>query len=195
MNKLSTSPDRGTFGIDSLIKRARDKGLDPETDEHTQAMLRHKNEWLDHVRSQEMDPKWQKDNMEYDLRTCEWLIEKCRNREDYAQHLYAAMCNRDFQKIDVMLILKDQTWSCTWRYAGGIVADLCGQGDYMDWYCSGIGGVDLSDDERAKMTAESIARCEWMDKHFVREGQVTDEIRKDLEQLGWRVLDNEDDSI
>jgi hypothetical protein len=195
MNKLSTSPDRGNFGIDSLIKCVQDQGLDPETDEHTQAMIKFKEEWLDRVRSQEADPEWQKDNLEYDLRTCEWIIEKCRSREEYAQNLYAAMCNRDFQKIDVMPILKDQTWSCTWRYAGGVVADLCGQGDYIDWYCSGIGGGDLSDDERAKMTAESIARCEWMEEHFVSEGQVTDEIREDLEHLGWRVLDNEDDSI
>jgi len=187
MSKLSTSPDRGSFGIDGLIKRVRDQGLDPETDEHTQAMIKFKEEWLDHVKSQEADPDWQKDNMEYDLRTCEWVIEKCRTRDSYAQNLYAAMCNRKFQKIDVMPILKDQTWSCTWRYAGGVVADLRGQGDYIDWYCSGIAGGDEPDVYNSGLDLER--------KSYVAEGQVTDEIRKDLEQLGWRVLDNEDDNI
>jgi hypothetical protein len=34
-------------------------------------------------------------------------------------------------------------WSCSWRSAGGIVAALSGEGDYLDWYCStGEGLVD-----------------------------------------------------
>ena len=64
-----------------------------------------------------------------------------------------------------------------------------GEGDYIDWYCSGIRG-ELADDERAQMTAESIARCEWMQTNFVGEGHVTDEIREDLLKLGWIVVDD-----
>lgn len=40
--------------------------------------------------------------------------------------------------------LANQTWvhtatgelySCSFRYAGQLIADLCGFGDYLDWYC------------------------------------------------------------
>jgi hypothetical protein len=64
---------------------------------------------------------------------------------------------------------------CTWRSAGGIVADLQDKGgDYMDWYCSGIGdGLGNGDTDGSQ--------------NFVSEGTVTDEIAADLALLGWRV--------
>jgi len=146
--------------------------------------------WNEQDQKKEADPEWAKNNLEYDLRTCDWIINKVQTREKYAQNLYAALCNRDFQKNDVWPLLKDQRWSCSWRYAGGIVAHLAGEGDYIDWYCSGIRGSGLSDEDRAGMSAENIARCEWMDKYFVGEGHVTDEIQEDLGKLGWTVLDD-----
>lgn len=181
MTKLASSPDRGTFGIEGLIKRAQEKGLDPATDEHTQTMIKFKTDWIERAEEQERNPEWAKDNLEYDLRTCEWVIEKCRAREEYAQNLYAAMCNRQFQKIDVMPILRDQRWSCSWRYAGGIVADLRGQGDYIDWYCSGIAGGDEPD---VYLEGADLKR-----KGYVPESVVTEEIANDLQKLGWQVLD------
>jgi hypothetical protein len=56
------------------------------------------------------------------------------------------------------------------------------EGDYIDWYCSGIGdGLGNGD-------AEGI-------KRYVSEGYVTDEIREDLQKLGWIVLpDDMDDA-
>jgi hypothetical protein len=141
-------------------------------------------------KEQEQDPDWQKNNLEYDLRSTEWICAKVRHSEVYAQNLYAAMCNRDFQKIDVWPMLKGETWSCSWRYAGGIVADMCGKGDYMDYYCSGIrGGAVVDDDEQ--LTDEQRARIEYYDIHYVSESVVTDEIREDLRQLGWSVLDED----
>lgn len=122
----------------------------------------------------EQDPEWQKDNLEYDLRTSKYLVEKVRASETYAQNLYAAMCNNEFQQNDVMPILLDNRWSCSWRYAGGILADMCGHGDYMDFYCSGI-GPDDKDYE-----------------HFVGESTVTDEVRKDLLDLGWIIISDTD---
>jgi hypothetical protein len=83
------------------------------------------------------------------------------------------LCNNSFQKQDVWLVLKDAYWSCSWRYAGGVVADFrdCGE-SYNDWYCSGIGSKE--------------------DTEFVGEGNVTDEIEADLALLGWRVVEEPD---
>lgn len=63
--------------------------------------------------------------MEYDL---EKLAPKLKDPA-YAKALYAALCNNIFEK----------QWSCSWRYAGGIVARLRGE-DYLDYYCSGSEG-------------------------------------------------------
>ena len=109
-------------------------------------------------------------NLERDMKDARWFVDKVRNSDSYAQNLYAALCNNAFQKLDVVPILKDEAWSCTWRYAGGIVADIRCEGTYMDWYCSGIGDKSNTG--------------------FVSESLVTDEIQEDLKQLGWVVLED-----
>lgn len=134
------------------------------------------------------DPEWQKDNMEYDLLTTDWILEKVRSREEYAQNLYAAMCNNDFQKNEVWPVLKDQRWSCSWRYAGGIIANMRQKGDYIDWYCSGIHN-DVSDEEYQSMVKEDQERYLFTKNNFVSEMVVTDEIRADLFKLGWTVIE------
>jgi hypothetical protein len=122
--------------------------------------------WEHQRMTQEQDPAWRENNLEWDLRSTPWICEKVKNSSAYAQNLYAAMCNRDFQKLDVMPVLKDQRWSCSWRYAGGIVADMREEGDYMDYYCSGMHGGD----------------------GYVSESVVTDQVRGDLLELGWSVI-------
>ena len=187
MTKLSTSPDRGMFHIECEQKAVAEGR---KTAEAAQEMIEFYQSWNDRNVEREADPEWAKNNMEYDLRSSEWMVAKVRASEAYAQNLYAAMCNRDFIKNDVWPLLKDQRWSCSWRYAGGIVAHMDGKGDYIDWYCSGIKSGPLTELEKEKMTEESIARVEWMNEHFVGEGYVTDEIREDLLKLGWVVVDD-----
>jgi hypothetical protein len=118
-------------------------------------------------------------DLEHDIIVADWFCEKVRISDAYAQNLYAAMCNMRFMKLDVVPILKDEYWSASWRAAGGIVARIQGKGDYMNWYCSGMGGFAAFDetDEEAK---------EQFDKQgYVPEGTVTDEIREDLKKIGW----------
>ena len=67
----------------------------------------------------------------------------------FAEDLYRALCN-------ISWFRAAREWSCTWRGAGGIVADLRDLGEeYIDFYCSG------------------------------REGTVTEEVARELKQLGW----------
>jgi hypothetical protein len=169
---LSNSPDRHTFQRDNYLKRKEELNEEP-----SRAYLELFKSVEQRKAELEADPEWQKDNLEYDLRSTDWILAKVRANDGYAQNLYAAMCNNEFQRIDVMPILKDQSCSYSWRYAGGIIADMQEKGDYIDWYCSGIRGGDST----------------LSDSQFVPEGVVTDEIREDLKRLGWNVLDEAND--
>ena len=169
MTKPSKSLDRNTFQVNNYIDRCFAEGREPSP------------EYLKlYENVNERDEKWatqenHDNDMEWDLRTTDWILEKVRTSDTYAQNLYAAICNNEFQKLDVFPILADKTWSCSWRYAGGIIADMRQEGDYINWYCSGIRDVDSPDDG------------------YVAESVVTDEIHMDLERLGWRVLNQQDD--
>lgn len=109
----------------------------------------------------EKDDQWKKNNLEYDLRTSDLIINKVRSSREYAKQLYATLCNNEFIKRDMWEILKDNTWGCSWRHAGGIIADIDGKGDYMDWYCGG------------------------------NEGHIFENIKEDLYSLGWIIVNQE----
>jgi hypothetical protein len=130
--------------------------------------------------------------MEYDLRSTQWIIDKVKG-DVYAQHLYAAMCNNDFTKNDVWPILTDKRWSRSWRSAGGIIADMQGKGDYIDWYCSGIRDAKILDDDEFRALTKEQQESYIQGKKFVPEGCVTDEIREDLLKLGWIVIDGSEE--
>jgi hypothetical protein len=177
MSKISKSPDRHTFQKTGYVERMEEKG-EPVNEDYL--------DLFDKIINQHEhkfdDPKSRENSMEYDLLTADWILTKTRTSESYAQNLYAAMCNNDFQKLDVLPILKNQTWSASWRYAGGIIADMQQKGDYIDWYCSGMGGLNREFD--SEETNE-----QWQKRTgYVPEGLVTDEIRTDLQQLGWVVV-------
>jgi hypothetical protein len=135
-----------------------------------------------------IDPEWQKNNMEYDLRSTQWILDKVRASNSYAQNLYAAMCNMQFVKLEVLPILKEERWSASWRHSGGIIADMQEKGDYIDWYCSGMGGLSMQWDEDKETFEEWQVRTK-----YVPEGTVTEEIKEDLKKLGWAPIEWPDD--
>jgi len=176
--KPSKSPDRHTFQKEGYVERMKEKGEEPNPD------------YLDMFQKilEDADKKWQTpeskvDSMEYDLVTTDWILEKVRVSESYAQNLYAAICNNDFQKLAVIPILSNKTWSASWRSAGGIIADMRQEGDYIDWYCSGIRNDNNYDPELNIKFPNG----------YVPESVVTDEIREDLKRLGWIVVDQNDE--
>lgn len=185
---ISKSPERHTFQAEAYVARCVEEGKEPNEDYlNIYKSARQRDE------ENIANPEWQKDNMEYDLRSTQWIIDKAKD-DVYAQHLYAAMCNNDFTKNDVIPILTEKKWSCSWRHAGGIIADMQGKGDYIDWYCSGIrDSKELDDDQFQQLTKEQ-QEYYIQGKKFVSESVVTDEIREDLLKLGWIVIDDESEA-
>ena len=184
MSKISKSPQRNTFQQEGYIKRCEEKGEEPNP-----AYLEMYKTWQEQDEENLVDPAWQKDNMEYDLRNTKFICNKVKASDNYAQNLYAAMCNMQFIKLDIIPILKDQRWSASWRHSGGIIADMQEKGDYIEWYCSGIGNKEKGFGlDGYTPTPDPDGR------DYVPEGVVTDEIREDLKKLGWVAVEwNEDD--
>lgn len=180
---ISTSPERMTFQKNKYIERCTKEGKDPipeYIEMLEKAINDHKNKFF--------EPESRTNNLEYDLLTTDWILEKVRQNKHYSQNLYAAMCNNGFIKLDVIPILKQDEWSCSWRYAGGIIADMRQEGDYIDWYCSGI--RDRSEPSEEEWNSWSTQQqIDWQKDYskYVPEGMITEEICNDLQQLGWSI--------
>ncbi len=126
MNKPSKSPDRHTFQKEGYVKRQEEKG-EPVNEDYLDFFQK----MIEQHDQKFADPKTHKNNMEYDLLTTDWILEKVRNSEVYAQNLYAAICNNDFQKRDLWPILKEETWSASWRYAGHLLFEFVRQRQFL----------------------------------------------------------------
>jgi hypothetical protein len=176
MSKISKSPDRHSFQKDGYVKRQEETG-----EPISEAYLDMFDDILDAHKHKFDDPQSRVNNMEYDLLTTDWILEKVRVSDAYAQNVYAAICNNEFIRLDIIPILKQETWGASWRSAGGIIADMQQKGDYIDWYCSGMGGLNR------EFEGEET-HAQWQSRTgYVPEGCITDEIRNDLQRLGWAV--------
>ena len=128
-----------------------------------------------------------------DIRNCPEIMAKIRADDRfYAQNLYAAWCNMQWCPKEFWPILRQDPekdlWSASWRGAGGIVADLRNKGeDYMDYYCSGMGGFATYDEQEGEAYMSKMK--------FVPEGQVTEEIANDFDKLGWFPVPYTDDFV
>jgi len=176
-NKVASSPERHTFQKEGAIRRAEEEGEEPN-----QAYI----DMWEQIKIDDAnkihDPAWQKNNLEYDLRSSKEMCDKVKASDNYAQNLYAAMCNMEWRKRELWNELKEENWGCSWRHAGGIIADMREEGDYINWYCSGIGNEELGNglDGTIPDTADG--------RDYVPEGVVTEEIESDLNRLGWRPI-------
>jgi hypothetical protein len=164
---MNRSKERHTFQAQKYTERCEKDGEEPRED----YLNIYENAKANDL-AKEANEEWKENNLEYDLRSTKWIYDKAKASDTYAQNIYAALCNQDWQKNEVWPLLKGETYSCSWRYAGGIVADMREEGDYINWYCSGIGnGLGNGD-------ADGV-------KGYVPEGTVTEEIREDFFKLGW----------
>jgi hypothetical protein len=145
---FATSPQRNSFWADMYRQKV---AKDPDNSEMQKTL-----KFYEQVADRDAAPSGEDINMEDDLRSSRWISDKCKFSQAYAQNLYAALCNNFFSK-------GGKVWRCSWRHAGGVVANLCEGGDYIDWYCSGMVEGD----------------------GFVCEGTITEEIRSDLSSMGW----------
>jgi hypothetical protein len=82
---------------------------------------------------------------------------------DFAQRTYASLCNVGWKRDD-----DSGAYTCSWRYAGGLVDGLLRQrhGDYMEFYCSG--GEGTVDPEVAELlAAEGWVPCSHAEATFL----------------------------
>jgi hypothetical protein len=177
MKKVASSPERHTFQKEGYVKRCEEEGKEPNPN-----YVNMYKTWREQDEENLKDPAWQKNNMEYDLRSSKEMCDKVKASDAYAQNLYAAMCNMEWRKRDLWPEMKEENWGCSWRSAGGIIADMREEGDYVDWYCSGIGNDDTGYGLNGRRA-----------NGYVPEGVVTEEIELDLNLLGWRPVPYNED--
>ena len=118
-------------------------------------------------------------SLEEDIKSCLKIIAYCAD-DDIARDFYRALCNMRWRKknyrtndekiIDKLKGDEPDVWSCTWRYAGGIIASIRNthhgkRESYIDFYCSG------------------------------REGDVSPLVNEMFDELGWQQYPWEDEEF
>ena len=82
MSRIAKSPKRFSFQKEGYIKRCEESGKEPNPD-----YLELFKTWDQQKSELEADPKWQQDNLEYDLRSTKWICDKVKASDAYAQNL------------------------------------------------------------------------------------------------------------
>lgn len=118
-------------------------------------------------------------NLEKDMKNSKEIISLLMDKA-IALEFYSALCNVEWQQIDnipddekiidALMGVQSDIWSCSWRYAGGLIAQIRSDNynvneNYMDFYCHGS------------------------------EGSISDLVRTTLKQLGWEPIDDDNDFI
>lgn len=113
-------------------------------------------------------------NLEKEMKADKEIIALCGN-DDTAQDFYRALCNMRWRKIgylredekiiDRLKGNESDLWSCSWRYAGSIIADIRNEHhgkneDYMAFYCSGNEG-HVADIVDACFNKIGWEQCPW----------------------------------
>jgi hypothetical protein len=103
--------------------------------------------------------------------------------EVFAQHVYAALCNQQFIRVEELTTGADPIKvSYSWRKAAEIIALIRNEfynktenpdviETYVHWYCSGMGCLEGA----------------------VEEGVVTDEVRDTFRNMGWSPIAHPDE--
>lgn len=139
--KYRTSPDRYSFHQKCDKKNLESGEIIPEVYEMYQKIWQNE-------KAKDAIPTNDFPNLEYELRTSEYIYNKCLASKQYCMDLYAALCNNEFWK-------DNKECSYSWRTSGGIIANILEKGDYIDWYLSGNEGY-VSDEVR-----EDLSKLGW----------------------------------
>ncbi len=103
---MNRSRQRGTFHSQCRIEDAVAEGQDPDKDEDVQRALELERMINEAKAQREADERWKKNNLEYDLRSTEWICDKAKASEAYAQNIYITN-DEEIEDGDWVLIIDD----------------------------------------------------------------------------------------
>lgn len=58
--------------------------------------------------------------------------ERMKKSDEFCTEVWSSLANVIWVNAQ-----EEDKYSASFRYAGGLISEIIGRGDYMDWYCSG----------------------------------------------------------